>query len=137
MQRGLTENYSEHSSSLVLLNEVNQNASSLQLQTQQSQVTVNMEVLLGELSDIKAENGILNEEVSLMSKEISSEVFFNVLEGHSSLVYDNDTEDARVISITQEIEGSEIAYDSIIEQLVEEEDEYYYEANLASDSNLT
>ena len=81
MKRGFTDNYSEHSSSLVLLSEVNQNASSLQLQTQQSQVTVNMEVLLGELSDIKAENGILNEEVSLVSKEISSEVFFNVLEG--------------------------------------------------------
>ena len=96
-----------------------------------------MEVLLGELSDIKAENGILNEEVSQIREEISSEVFFNVLEGHSSVAGDNDIEDARVISITQEIEGSEIAYDSIIEQGIEEEYGDLYNANLASDSNLT
>ena len=86
-----------------------------------------MDALLGELSDIKAENGILElideQQVAAVSsnREVSSEVCFNVLEGHSSVVGDNDTEGERVIvSVAQE--ESEIAYESIIDQLVEEQD---------------
>ena len=46
-----------------------------------------------------------------MSK--SSEVYFNVIEGHSSVIDDNDTNGERGISFAQE--ESEIAYENIIE----------------------
>ena len=78
-----------------------------------------MDALLGELSDIKAENGIQEQAAASSNREISSEVYFNVLEGNSSVVGDNETEGEHVIvSVAQE--ESEIAYENIIEQLIEE-----------------
>lgn len=81
-----------------------------------------MDVLLGELSDIKAENGIQERAAASSNREVSSEVYFNVLEGNSSVVEDNETEGDRVIvSVAQE--ESEIAYENIIEQLIEEREQ--------------
>ena len=81
-----------------------------------------MDVLLGELSDIKAENGIQERVAASSNREVSSEVYFNVLEGNSSVVEDNETEGDRVIvSVAQE--ESEIAYENIIEQLIEEREQ--------------
>ena len=91
-----------------------------------SQVSVNMDALLGELSEIRAEHGLQGDGTGGLlldqaSKEISSEVCFNVLEGHSSVAGDNDTEGERVIvGVAQE--ESEVAYESLIEKLIEEQD---------------
>ena len=95
-----------------------------------SQVSVNMDALLGELSEIRAEHGIHYQGgdagvgggllLDQASKEISSEVCFNVLEGHSSVAGDNDTEGERVIVGGVAQEESEVAYESLIEKLIEE-----------------
>ena len=62
-----------------------------------------------------------------MSKEISSEVCFNVLEGHSSVIagccdniHDNTDGERAIISLGAQEESGEIAYESLIERLVEE-----------------
>lgn len=92
-----------------------------------------MNALLDELSDIKAENGILNE-YDQVSKEISSEVYLNVIEGHSSVADDHGGR-------TGELDESEIAYDNLIENMIEERSccmrERAEQSLAAGDSHLT
>ena len=80
-----------------------------------------MEVLLGDLSEIKAENGLIDNQDNFQTmlepyqpKQSSSSVHFNVIEGHSSV---NEEEDACLVA-EEEAENSEIAYENI-EQLIE------------------
>ena len=95
------------SSSLILM--ANKKETRKVLETHKSQLEISIDLLLGELSEIKAENGI-SSEVEATREDQRSEVFFNVLEGHSS-VHGTEEED---------IAESEIAFDNT--DLIGEED---------------
>jgi len=56
------------------------------MQRQKSQLEICIDALLGELSEIKAENGITGDSVQPVSLQQHSSVHFNVLEGHSSVI---------------------------------------------------
>ena len=66
---------------------------------------------------------------------------FNVIEGHSSVVGDNDAEGDRTICAQgQQQEESEIAYENIIEHMIEEQSLRLEEGDtstVVADSNLT
>ena len=73
-----------------------------QISHQKSSIEISIDALLGELSDIKAENGIIGDSSEiqgdrqikpaqmLATQEKLSEVFFQGLEGHSSVYGDEE-----------------------------------------------
>lgn len=108
------------------LNDISDNSSSLLIlpegqskhKTKKSQVAISIDALLGELSDIKADNGIIAEDRSIQQQrpliQQNSSILFNVLEGHSS-EYGLEEEDQHdFVQEESEFEN--------IEHLVEDED---------------
>ena len=96
-----------------------------------------MDMLLGELSEIKLENGInqledelkepsnpgalIDQQPHQSNPSKSSSVLFNVLEGHSSIVSEAQEEGDQDVLFEVDVDTkSEIAYDNI-EELVEEQ----------------
>ena len=110
---------SDTSSSLLLMIESSRGAAAAQAQQQaapqlnkRSTLEVSIDALLGELSEIKAENGIAQQNLANQLDLIqqNSSVHFNVLEGHSSVQH----EESSSIPLQLPAESaSELAYENV------------------------